>query len=116
MVHRFVAKMLQLSRLLKQKVNPFQDQVGTYPYSQSWGVPPREGEGGSNSFLSPGPLPLTLATQAVDPRGPIHIFYWWGGPRDFFGSEVLAKRDFCASMEDVGIFWGIVLFISSNQQ
>ena len=49
-----------------------------------------------------------------------------GSPRDFFGSEILAKRDFLGSMKDTGIFWGrkktpkdlfgIVFFISSNQQ
>ena len=51
------------------------------------------------------------------------------GPRDFLGSEILAKRDFLGSMEDTGIFGAtkinqlgfflgttIVLFISSNQQ
>ena len=44
---------------------------------------------------------------------------------DFFGSEILAKRDFFGSMKDTGIFgvtkkhsdyFGIVLFIRSNQQ
>ena len=49
-----------------------------------------------------------------------------GGPKDFFGSDILAKRDFFGSMKDAGIFlgrenntgifWGIVFFISSNQQ
>ena len=49
-----------------------------------------------------------------------------GGPKDLFGSDILAKRDFFGSMEDAGIFlgrenntgifWGIVFFISSNQQ
>ena len=49
-----------------------------------------------------------------------------GGPKDFFGSEILAKRDFFGSMKDAGIFLGrenntgiflgIVFFISSNQQ
>ena len=34
---------------------------------------------------------------------------------DFFGSEILAKRDFFGSMNDM-IFLGIVLFTSSNQQ
>ena len=49
-----------------------------------------------------------------------------GGPKDFFGSDILGKRDFLGSMKDAGIFlgrenntgifWGIVFFISSNQQ
>ena len=48
-----------------------------------------------------------------------------GGPKDFFGSDILAKRDFYGSMKDAGnflgrennrgIFLGIVFFISSNQ-
>ena len=29
-----------------------------------------------------------------------------GAPRDFLGSEVLAKRDFLGSMKDTGIFLG----------
>ena len=28
-----------------------------------------------------------------------------GGPKDFFGSDILAKRDFFGSMKDAGIFW-----------
>ena len=44
-----------------------------------------------------------------------------GGPKDFFGSDVLAKRDFLGSMKDAGIFLGRenntgIFFISSNQQ
>ena len=49
-----------------------------------------------------------------------------GGTKDFFGSDILAKRDFFGSMKDAvillgrenntGIFLGIVFFISSNQQ
>ena len=49
-----------------------------------------------------------------------------GGSEGFFGSDILAKRDFFGSMKDAriflgrenntGIFWGIVFFISSNQQ
>ena len=42
-----------------------------------------------------------------------------GGPRDFWGSEILAKRDFLGSMKDGGIFWGReflwVLYFSSAQ-
>ena len=29
-----------------------------------------------------------------------------GGPKDFFGSDILAKRDFFGSMKDAGIFLG----------
>ena len=29
-----------------------------------------------------------------------------GGPKDFFGSNILAKRDFFGSMKDAGIFLG----------
>ena len=47
-----------------------------------------------------------------------------GGPRVSFGSEILAKRDFFGSMNDMaiflghenlntGIFWGIILYFSS---
>ena len=49
-----------------------------------------------------------------------------GGPKDFFGSDISAKRDFFRSMKDAGIFLGrennrriflgIVVFISSNQK
>ena len=48
-----------------------------------------------------------------------------GVPKDFLGSEILAKRDFFGSMKDAGIFlvyekteifWGFVSFFSSNQQ
>ena len=49
-----------------------------------------------------------------------------GGPKDFFASEISAKRDIFGSMKDAGIFLGcenntgiflgIAFFISSNQQ
>ena len=49
-----------------------------------------------------------------------------GGSEGFFGSDILAKRDFLGSMKDAGIFLGrenntgiflgIIFFISSNQQ
>ena len=49
-----------------------------------------------------------------------------GGSKDFFGSDILAKKDFFGSMKDAGIFlggennrgifFGIVFFISSNQK
>ena len=45
------------------------------------------------------------------------------GSKGYFWSELLAKRDFFGSMKEAGIFWGckktgiffgIVLFVSSN--
>ena len=45
-----------------------------------------------------------------------HILMTGGGPKDFFGSDILAKRDFFGSMKDAGIFLGIIFFISSNQK
>ena len=49
-----------------------------------------------------------------------------GGSKDFFGSDILAKKNFFGSMKDAGIFlggennrgifFGIVFFISSNQK
>ena len=70
---------------------------------------------------------LTMSSNLFgSPTGPTqtHILLM-GGPKDFFGSEILTKRDFLGSMKDVGIFLGrektgiflgIVLFFSSNQQ
>ena len=62
-----------------------------------------------------------LYWKGLDPGAPLG-----GGLKDFFGSDILAKRDFFGSMKDAGIFWGrennagiflgIVFFISSNQQ
>ena len=59
-------------------------------------------------------------------QGPHSLILMTGGPKDFFGSDILAKRDFFGSMKDpgiflgrennTGIFLGIVFFISSNQQ
>ena len=50
------------------------------------------------------------------PRGPSHMFYWrvvawWQGggggvrAREFFWSEIFAKRDILGSMKDA-VFWG----------
>ena len=62
------------------------------------------------------------------PRAPLTNFNdgGGGGPKDFFGSDILAKRDFFGSMKDAGIFLGrenntgiflgIVFFISSNKK
>ena len=64
----------------------------------------------------------------VAPGAPPTYFNDGGGgdPKDFLGSDILAKRDFLGSMEDAGIFLGpennrgiflgIVFFISSNQK
>ena len=59
-------------------------------------------------------------------QGPHSHILMTGGPKDFFGSDILAKRDFFGSMKDAGIFLGrenntgiflgIVFFISSNQK
>ena len=69
-----------------------------------------------------------LYWKGLDPGAPLTYFNdgGGGGPKDFFGSDILAKRDFFGSMKDAGIFWGrennagiflgIVFFISSNQQ
>ena len=64
-------------------------------------------------------------SKGVIARDPLTYFND-GGPKDFFGSDILAKRNFFGSMKDAriflgrgnntGIFLGIVFFISSNQQ
>ena len=38
--------------------------------------------------------------------GPHSHILMTGGPRDFFGSDILAKKDFFGSMKDAGIFFG----------
>ena len=58
------------------------------------------------------------------PGAPLTYFNDGGGQKDFFGSDILAKRDFLGSMKDAGIFLGhennrgiflgIAFFISSN--
>ena len=54
--------------------------------------------GGSRILLTEGPgAPFTYFT---DGGGGIFC------PRDFLGSEILAKRDLFGSMKDVGIFLG----------
>ena len=60
------------------------------------------------------------------PGTPLTYFNDGGVRRIFFGSDILAKRDFFGSMKDAWIFLGrenntgiclgIVFFISSNQQ
>ena len=59
-------------------------------------------------------------------QGPHSHILMTGRSEGFFGSDILAKRDFFGSMKDAGIFWGrenntgmflgIVFFVSSNQQ
>ena len=48
----------------------------------------------------------------LQPQGPhSHILMTGGGgggPKDFFGSDISAERDFLGSMKDAGIFLGIV--------
>ena len=62
----------------------------------------------------------------LDTQGPhSHIILMMEGcPKDFCGSEILAKRDFLGSMKDAGIFMGLekhmqgfswVLYYSSAQ-
>ena len=70
-----------------------------------------------------------LMDKAMTPGAPLTCFNeggGGGGPKDIFGFDILAKRDFFGSMKDAGsflgrenntgIFWGIVFFISSNQK
>ena len=66
--------------------------------------------------------------MSLGPGAPLTYFNDGGvrTPKDFLGSDILAKRDFFGSMKDAeiflgrenirGIFWGIVFFISSNQK
>ena len=74
-----------------------------------------------------GVLQIIKLTKGRDPRGPhSHILMRGGGPKDFFRSDILAKRDFFGSMKDAGIslgrenntgiFSGIVFYVSSNQK
>ena len=71
-----------------------------------------------DSDLRPG-APLTYFNDGGEGGG-------GGGSKDFFGSDILAKKDFFGSMKDAGIFlggennrgifFGIVFFITSNQK
>ena len=59
-------------------------------------------------------------------QGPHSHILLTEGSEGIFGSEILAKRDFFGSVKDAGnfwvakksreIFWGFILFISSNQK
>ena len=65
-------------------------------------------------------------TRSVKSQGPHSHILTTGGLKDFFWSDILAKRDFFGSVKDAGIFLGrennrgiflgIVFFISSNQK
>ena len=69
---------------------------------------------------------LPMHCYPSPPGAPLTYFNDGGGPKDFFRSDILAKRDFFGSMKDAGIFLGrenntgiclgIVFFISSNQK
>ena len=82
---------------------------------------------GSESILVNETFGMIFETGRVSTPGtPLTYFNdgGGGGPKDFFGSDILAKRDFLGSMKDAGIFWGrenntgiflgIVFFISLN--
>jgi len=40
------------------------------------------------------------------PQGPHSHILMMEGPKDFFGPDILGKRDFFGSMKDAGIFLG----------
>ena len=62
----------------------------------------------------------------VTSGAPSHILLMGGGPRIFFGFDILAERDFFGSMKDAmiflgckrttGIFFEYCVFITSDQQ
>ena len=59
---------------------------------------------------------ISNCTADVDlPGAPLTYFNDGGGPKDFFGSDILAKRDFFGSRKQLtqGFFW--VLYFSSAQ-
>ena len=58
---------------------------------------------------------LHLASAFIS-QGPHSHILMTGGPKDFFGSDSLAKRDFFGSQKQQRDFFGIVFFISSNQK
>ena len=47
---------------------------------------------------------INKVRNACCPGAPLTYFKGGGGPKDFFGSDILAKRDFFGSMKDAGIF------------
>ena len=81
----------------------------------------REGGGRGGGFFC-----CKICKFKYNPGVPLTYFTDGGGPRDFFRSEILAKRDFFGGLwRTWGFFWvakktrdflGIALFISSNQK
>ena len=65
-----------------------------------------------------GPLPaeLKFGENTVNPGAALKYFNDGGSPKDFFGCDILAKRDFFGSRKQQRDFLGIVFFISSNQK
>ena len=65
---------------------------------------------------------LIKGASALHPGAPL-TYFKDGGPKDFFGSDILAKRDSFGSVKDAGIFLGRenntgifwVLYFSSAQ-
>ena len=84
----------------------------------------REGGGGEGGLFV-----AKFASLNITHGSHSHILLTGGGggcPRDFFRSEILAKRDFLGGLwrtwgffwvaKKTRDFWGIALFISSNQK
>ena len=80
-----------------------------------------------NLYFGKGPQSLEArGGRLLAPGAPLTYFNDGGVRRIFFGSDILAKRDFFGSMKDAGIFLGrenntgiflgIIFFISSNQK
>ena len=51
-------------------------------------------------------LGSNVITDGPFPGAPLTYFNDGGGPKDFFGSDILAKREFFGSLKDAGIFLG----------
>ena len=49
---------------------------------------------------------MSFLSAVCCPGAPLTYFNDGGGPSDFFGSEILAKRDVLGSMKDAGIILG----------
>ena len=52
----------------------------------------------------------------MNPGAALKYFNDGGSPKDFFGCDILAKRDFFGSRKQQRDFLGIVFFISSNKK
>ena len=57
-------------------------------------------------FVSVTAIKTFFRNIGLSPRSSTHIFYLRGGPRDFFESETLAKRDLFGPVKDAGNFLG----------